>query len=280
MQQPAEFIRMRLIRFRIHLLNALQMNEIVPDSEEPSYASFHLATQNLSALRFMRSAHRIHYQSDVNALVDIGAAPLPGNNRCVLPPHDDLDLSFQNVLENRRSVREWSERPLSASNLSSLLRGSVGFKRAGSYSRYVANSGNLGSVRAHVVAMSVEGITAGIYTYDSARHDLVLRMFGDYRHWIRTHVCFQREFADAAALFILEASIDRLHAKYGPRGYRLALLDIGHVSQNLYLISSALGLGACATAGFFEREVEAALNLDGVKNCALLVVGVGRTRTG
>jgi len=42
--------------------------------------------------------------------------------------------------------------------------------------------------------------------------------------------------------------------KYGERGYRYVWLEAGHVGQNLYLIATALGLGAVAIGGFFDAE--------------------------
>jgi len=36
---------------------------------------------------------------------------------------------------------------------------------------------------------------------------------------------------------------NRTMEKYGERGYRLILLDAGHMSQNLYIVSTYLGLG-------------------------------------
>ena len=39
---------------------------------------------------------------------------------------------------------------------------------------------------------------------------------------------------------------NRTMDKYGERGYRFILLDAGHMSQNLYLVSSHLNLGVVA----------------------------------
>ena len=63
--------------------------------------------------------------------------------------------------------------------------------------------------------------------------------------------------------------------KYSLRGYRFGLLDVGHVSQNLYLVASALGLQVCATAGFIDDVLDSALGLDGLDVASMLMVLVG-----
>jgi SagB-type dehydrogenase family enzyme len=76
---------------------------------------------------------------------------------------------------------------------------------------------------------------------------------------------------------VLTAAVGRLAAKYGPRAYRLALLDVGHVSQNIHLVATAIGLNVCATAGFIDDELDGALGLDGIDVATMLTVLVGPT---
>jgi len=90
-------------------------------------------------------------------------------------------------------------------------------------------------------------------------------------------VFYQGEFADAAMQVALTCSIGRLMEKYGSRGYRLGLLDAGHVSQTLYLVSAALGLNVCACAGFIDDEMDRAIGLDGITHATLLMVGIGKS---
>jgi SagB-type dehydrogenase family enzyme len=143
------------------------------------------------------------------------------------------------------------------------------------YRRTVTNSGNLGSVEAYPVVLAVDGIPPGIYHFDTVRHDLALMRSGFFREWLRELVLYQLEFADAAVAVVLTSAFGRLKAKYGPRGYRLGLLDIGHVSQNMYIVATALGLAVCATAGFVSEELETVLGLDGLETAASLVLLIG-----
>jgi SagB-type dehydrogenase family enzyme len=81
----------------------------------------------------------------------------------------------------------------------------------------------------------------------------------------------------AAALVLITAMFWRTRCKYGLRGYRYALIEAGHLAQNLLLAAAALGLVAVPIAGFFDGRVDAALSLDGVNESVLywLCVGTG-----
>ena len=64
------------------------------------------------------------------------------------------------------------------------------------------------------------------------------------------------------------------------RVYRAFLLDAGHLSQSFLLVSTALGLGAFCIGIIGDIAIERELSLDGVKEVALFVVGVGPSAKG
>ena len=72
------------------------------------------------------------------------------------------------------------------------------------------------------------------------------------------------------------AIFQRLRWKYRERTYRYALLEAGHVGQNLYLTATALGLGACAVGAFLDDELNGLLGLDGEQEAALYIIAVGK----
>ncbi|MGI8420822.1 MAG: nitroreductase family protein [Gaiellaceae bacterium] len=62
----------------------------------------------------------------------------------------------------------------------------------------------------------------------------------------------------------------------GLRGYRFALLEAGHLAQNLLLTGTALELACIPLGGFFDRRMDDLLDLDGVNESMLYAVAVGR----
>jgi SagB-type dehydrogenase family enzyme len=63
----------------------------------------------------------------------------------------------------------------------------------------------------------------------------------------------------------------RNHAK----AYRALVLDVGHLSQTLYLAATELGLAAFITAAINEVDIETAFGLDPLEEGPLAVCGFG-----
>jgi SagB-type dehydrogenase family enzyme len=79
----------------------------------------------------------------------------------------------------------------------------------------------------------------------------------------------------AAVLLVLTAIFERTTAKYGDRGYRLILLEAGHVAQNLCLTAAAAGVGSLAWGGFFDDELNQLIGVDGVNEAAVHCLFLG-----
>lgn len=66
----------------------------------------------------------------------------------------------------------------------------------------------------------------------------------------------------ASFVIVMTARMEEIINKYGARGYRYALLEAGHIGQN---ISRAVidnpDLGCCAIGGFYDDKLHRALNL-------------------
>ena len=84
--------------------------------------------------------------------------------------------------------------------------------------------------------------------------------------------------AGCAALLLVAAVFGRTRFKYGLRGYRFALLEAGHVGQNVLLAATALGLAAVPLGGYYDRRTDEFLGLDGVNESTLYTVAVGCPR--
>ena len=87
----------------------------------------------------------------------------------------------------------------------------------------------------------------------------------------------QQWFADAHVLVVLAPRFARNFWKYRnhPKAYRVTILDIGHLSQTLFLSATELGLGACITAAINEVDIERAFGLTHYVEGPLAVCGFG-----
>ena len=109
-----------------------------------------------------------------------------------------------------------------------------------------------------------------------AGHALEVLRVGDLRGEM-VRIGLEQEFlGEAALVWILTVRLQRVRWKYGERAYRYALLEAGHIAQNVYLAATALGLGACAVGAFLDDDLHRLLGIDGREEFALYLLAVGR----
>jgi SagB-type dehydrogenase family enzyme len=243
---------------------------------------YHSATRNSSVTKRFFKAHELGYDPDIQRLASQGPLHLNGLPRVELPsPRAPIEMSLEDAISRRRSGRNFSLHAMDGKHLATLLYLANGVRHvehAGGvvyYHRNVPNAGNLGSVEIFPVVLNVDNVPPGIYHFDALYHDLACLRGGQFDSWLKELVFFQMEFGSAAVALVLTSAVGRMQAKYGPRGYRLGVCDVGHVSQNLYLVGAGLGLEVCATAGFVDEQLDRALGLDGVTTASMLVLLVG-----
>ncbi|MFO0889523.1 MAG: SagB/ThcOx family dehydrogenase [Isosphaeraceae bacterium] len=245
--------------------------------------AYHHASRNpLSISKITPRYFETYHDPRIQQMVAEAARHIEGPPRVPLPAALGLaSMPLADAITTRSSRRDFPDGALGLLEFGTLLHLGNGVRevRGGcvpiSYQRNVPSCGNLGSTEVYPIVMSVEGIEPGIYHYDSVRHDLAQLRKGQFRGWMREFALPQVEFSDAAAAIVLTSAIGRLEAKYGRRSYRLALMDVGHVSENLQLTATAMRLSVCAANGFVDEELNHALGLDGLSDATMLVILIG-----
>ncbi|TNF98640.1 MAG: SagB/ThcOx family dehydrogenase [Gammaproteobacteria bacterium] len=194
-----------------------------------------------------------------------------------LPKPSFQGPSFENVLQNRRSKRNYSTTPLTMVQLSQLLfaaQGSTG-KSFNTLLRTSPSGGALYPFEIYPIVHNIEGLEPGIYHYDVRRHQLERLMTGDIRREITAAGLQQEMLGEAAVVFILTAIFDRSRFKYGERGLRYIYMEAGHISQNIALQATSLGLGSVPMGAFLDEAVNHLLGLDGEQEAAIYLHPVG-----
>jgi len=138
--------------------------------------------------------------------------------------------------------------------------------------RAYPSAGALYPCEVYLWPVATPGLASRPYRYDAALHALVDygRADGDFREVERCAI------SDPQALAVVVTGVlDRSVAKYGLRGYRFALLEAGHIGQNLVLAATALGLPSLVYGSYFENELAARLGVDGLNEVVLSVVLIG-----
>lgn len=144
----------------------------------------------------------------------------------------------------------------------------------------VPSAGGLHATEAYLLIQRVAGVHPGLYHYHPVEHALepILTLTAPEAATLaRRFVAGQRYFVDAHAYVIPVARFRRNFWKYRnhAKAYRTLILDVGHLSQTMYLAATELGLAAFITAAVNEIDIEEAFGLDALEEGPLAVCGFG-----
>ena len=140
------------------------------------------------------------------------------------------------------------------------------------------SGGALYPLELYVAALRVDGLEPGLYHFDPLRNGLETIRIGIDGAEVAALSTYPEIVAGCAALLLVAAVFGRSRFKYGQRAYRFALIETGHVGQNVLLAATALGLAAVPLGGYYDRRADEFLGLDGVNESTLYTVAVGCPR--
>jgi SagB-type dehydrogenase family enzyme len=193
--------------------------------------------------------------------------------------------SFHALTRARRSHRDYLGLALGRDELDALLHTACGVTgtmpwagREAKLRAYPA-SGALYAVEIYPVVFRVEGLDPAVYHYRAVDNVLeVVKPAIDRARIIGAALPVERQMvAGTAAMICLTGFFPRHERKYGEGGYRMMVAEAGHISQNLILAATALGLSARPFGGVFDDLLNHDLALDGAEEQFLLAVLVGHT---
>lgn len=219
----------------------------------------------------------------IRMVVARGAPTFRGAPQVELPREDGNDLgNLRDALLGRSSCRTFSGAPLPLEHLASILFYSTAVTSEQQDSlgivwghRCAPSGGALFPIDAYCIALNVEQLAPGRYYHDPHTHSLALLAEGDFRPLLANATYLYAALETACACIVLVANFPRMKFKYGERTYRFALIESGHIAQNMLLAASALQFGAVPVGGFVDDDMNAMLGLDGIDQAALYAIIVG-----
>jgi len=120
----------------------------------------------------------------------------------------------------------------------------------------------------------VKGLEGGAYHYDPKSHAVLLVSEGDLRNKVAGAALSQTWMATAPLNILITAEYYRITGKYGNRGVRYAIIEAGHIGQNILLQPEAMGLGAGIVGAFNDEKVRQVVNIS-PNHEPLLILPVG-----
>lgn len=200
-----------------------------------------------------------------------GAITLPA-------PRTNGNVSVEEALKDRRSIRVYAEVPLTLSDIGQVLWAAQGVTDDRGY-RTAPSAGALYPLEIYLVAGDVMDLEPGVYHYQPGEHLLVRTVAGDRRAALQAAAVNQTSVGKAPATIVIAAVPDRTTAKYGDRGMRYVFMEAGHASENIYLQAEAINLGTVTLGAFNDDEVRKILDLPG-NTMPLYLMPVGRSVPG
>ena len=191
-------------------------------------------------------------------------------------PLIDGNFSLEKAIKRRRTIRSFREETVTEKQFSQILWAAQGITEDRGYKRAAPSGGALYPLDVFAVSgkNGVKNLKEGVYRYNTRNHSVTKVAEGDRKREVARASLGQMWMADAAVLFVLTAEYDRITVKYGKRGIRYALIEVGHVGQNIFLQCQSLGLAAGIVGAFDDRKVTEVMGTE-KKHAPLLIMPVG-----
>lgn len=216
----------------------------------------------------------LHDRADGGAIHPLARAPRTG---------------FDDLLDRRNSCRNFDTgKALPQAQFAQLMErvfGARGEEHAADdfdvVKKTSPSGGALHPTEAYLIVQQVEGLAPGLYHYRAGDHAVQRLPWegtpDELNAFARLAVVGQQWFADAHVLVVLAPRFARNFWKYRnhSKAYRVTILDVGHLSQTLFLSATEQGLGAFITAAINEVDIERAFRLTGYVDGPLAICGFG-----
>jgi SagB-type dehydrogenase family enzyme len=191
-------------------------------------------------------------------------------------------IGFDEVVQRRRSSRDFTGEPLTLGEIAKLLFFAAGITGSApthdgrrQLFRATPSGGALYPTEVYLIALRVEGLEPGVYHYVGAEGLLERVREGDCTKALCA-ITFTEEMGRAGAAVAISGIPLKSRIKYGERAYRFLMMEAGHMAQNLLLTATALELCSVPIGGFLDDDMDRLLGIDGIDEVSLYLVAVGR----
>jgi SagB-type dehydrogenase family enzyme len=184
-------------------------------------------------------------------------------------PKYDSEISVEEALLNRRSIRSYSQTSMTIEQISQLLWSAYGITRENNSQEFyrggfrtAPSAGALYPLEIYIATGNVSDLKKGIYKYNSIKHQLEMVVAGDIRDDLSKAIVKSFRIQKASVVIVFTAIFERTTQKYGQRGReRYVWIEVGHSAQNLYLQAYSLGVGMCVNGAFNDEVISDVLLL-------------------
>jgi len=188
---------------------------------------------------------------------------------------------FIEAINNRRSHRDYIQKPFNLEELSFLLWSTQGVRKitgdGATTFRTVPSAGARHPFETYLFINRVSHLTRGLYRYISTEHKLCFLYSRENLAEDFVLACYGQEFVkNSAVIFVWSVVPYRTEWRYAMVSYKSILLDAGHVCQNLYLACTSINAGTCAIGSYHQDRMDAILGIDGKEEFTIYLSPAGK----
>lgn len=189
--------------------------------------------------------------------------------------------SLDKVITSRISQRPMEAKPIALEHVATLLHYAYGITRNNDGTEFprpfrtVPSAGALYPLELFFHGGRIEDLKPGLYHYSPVLNCVRLLKKGDEVIKISKSMVQPELVLQSSVIIFLTALFERSAFKYGDRGYRFVMIEAGHVAQNINLVASALNLASVNIGGYFDREIDQILGIDGIAHSTIYMIAIG-----
>jgi len=148
--------------------------------------------------------------------------------------------------------------------------------RGGTYFPLFPDGPQIGLIRPFWIVRAVTGMEPGLWYYRPQTDQWNVLAYGDFSEHAAHLALDNYTFANAAAVCVLLANLNRLLTTGGPDLYRLAHLEAGIAAQRIYLAAASQSIATQLAPNFFDDAVRATLSLEKTGWEPLYMIAIGQ----
>ncbi|OIP57474.1 MAG: hypothetical protein COX79_00560 [Candidatus Levybacteria bacterium CG_4_10_14_0_2_um_filter_36_16] len=193
----------------------------------------------------------------------------------VLPkPNLSSSISLKKALYLRKSGRTFTKK-LTLKDLSSVLYFSGGERSIAEFPktrRFYPSAGARYPLEIYIISLHSE-LPKGLYHYyikNNSLEELIEFDTQKMEGFINKEIVLR-----SSCIVVITSVFNRNINKYGDRGYRHILTEVGCLTQNFYLVSGALDFSCCALGGYVDDAINSYLDIDGIRESVVGVLLIG-----
>jgi SagB-type dehydrogenase family enzyme len=181
-------------------------------------------------------------------------------------------ISIETALLKRRSIRKYTDSPLTLKETGQLLWAAQGITNERGF-RTAPSAGAVYPMNLYIIVQNAGGMEKAIYRYIPQGHKLLKIKNTSKINFSK--ISRQSWISKASVIFVITADYKRISEVYGGWGVKFANMEAGHIAQNIQLQGVSIAVGSCVVGAFEGIEISALLNLT-QKETPVYLVAVGK----